>query len=467
MTGRKVTTAAAPSEAGTGYTEHLVSEVGKISSRELTERVIERARHAVLDWLGVSIAGAQEPSARAIQQLLTAEGGSPTAQVIGTPHRLTARQAALAGGIAAHALDYDDMSIGGHPSAVVLPAVFALAEELDKDGPTTIQGMLFGYEARKMVAAACGSASYDRGYHGSSTFGAFGAAMGAGRLLELDPARLRHALGIAGTQASGLRASFGTMSKHLNVGNAAAVGILSARLAEAGYTGDTTILEAPRGFAATHNNGPADFDPTGPGTSLRRRLAVEWLVFKPHALCGATHSAIDGFQLLREQHAFSADDVDEAEVFVSAQHLEVCDIAEPRTSVEGMFSIRYAAALALAGSATGPSALTEERIQDPTMVALRGRVRVTPVPHVRNITMPTEVRVRLGDGEELKARVNALAVKPDNELPRQWERLKAKFVGLVSPVLGADRADEIIGLVQRIETLGSIRELTDRTSTER
>jgi hypothetical protein len=101
------------------------------------------------------------------------------------------------------------------------------------------------------------------------------------------------------------------------------------------------------------------------------------------------------------------------------------------------------------------------------MVALRDRVRVTPVAQVRNITMPTEVRVRLTNGEELKARVNALAVKPDNELPRQWETLKAKFAGLVSPVLGAGRAHEIIALVRRIETLESIRELTDRTSTER
>ena len=467
MTGPAVTSDSSSVEAGTGYTGHLVSEVSKISSRELTGRVIERARHAVLDWLGVSIAGAQEPSARAVQQVLTAEGGSPAAQVIGTPYRLSARQAALAGGIAAHALDYDDMSIGGHPSAAVLPAVFALAEELDKGGPAVIQAMLFGYEARKMTAVACGSVSYDRGYHSTGTFGAFGAAMGAGRLLELDQPRLRHALGIAGTQASGLRASFGTMSKHLNAGNAAAAGILSARLAEAGYTGSTAILEAPQGFAAAHNNGPADFRPAGPGTSLRQRLAVEWIVFKPHALCGATHSVIDGFQLLREQHAFSADDVGEAEVFVSAQHMEVCGIAEPKTSVEGMFSIRYAAALALAGRATGPSALAEERIQDPAMVALRDRVRVTPVSHVRDRTMPTEVRVRLTNGEELKARVNALAVKPDNELPRQWETLKAKFTDLVSPVLGTGRAAEIIALVQRIETLGSIRELTDRTSAKR
>ena len=101
------------------------------------------------------------------------------------------------------------------------------------------------------------------------------------------------------------------------------------------------------------------------------------------------------------------------------------------------------------------------------MVTLRNRVRVTPVTHVRNRTMPTEVRVRLTNGEELRARVNALAVKPDNELPRQWETLKAKFGGLVSPILGTHRADQIIALVQRIETLESIRELTDLTSTKR
>lgn len=464
MTSPTVTPAPGRTEPSSGYTAHVVSEVSKISSLELSGKVIERARHAALDWLGVTIAGAQQPSARAAQQVLTAEGGSPVAQVIGTPHRLTARQAALAGGIAAHAMDYDDMGIGGHPSAAVLPAVFAVAEELDKDGLATIQGMLFGYEAMRMVSAACGDVSYDRGYHSTGTFGAFGAAMGAGRLLDLDPLRLRHALGIAGTQASGLRASFGTMSKHLNAGNAAAIGVLSARLAEAGYTGATNMIEAPQGFAATHNSVPADFDPAGLGTSLGEQLAIERILFKPHAACGATHSAIEGIRLLKEQHPFSAGDVDEVEVFVSGQHMEVCGIPEPKTSIEGMFSIRYAAALALAGSGTGPAAFTDKRIQDPAMVALRDRVRVTPVAHISNMDAPTEVRVLLTSGDELHANVNALAVKTDDELPRQWETLEAKFLDLVNPILGADGADELIGLVRRIETLRSIRELTERTA---
>ncbi|MBO0821566.1 MAG: MmgE/PrpD family protein, partial [Nocardiopsaceae bacterium] len=315
-----------------GYTAHIVSEVGKIGSRELSENVLERARHAVLDWLGVTIAGAQRPSARAAQRVLAAEGGSPAARVIGGPARQTARQAALAGGIAAHAMDFDDMGLGGHPSASVLPAVFALADELDTGGLAAIQGMLHGYEAMRLVSAACGDVSYDRGYHATGTFGAFGAAMGAGRVLELDPPRLRQALGIAGTQSSGLRASFGTMAKHLNAGNAAAIGVLSARLAEAGYTGPADVIEAPQGFAATHNSGPADFDPAGPGTSLGERLAVEQILFKPHAACGATHSAIDGIRRLKEQRPFEAADVEEAEVLVSGQHLQVCGNPEPRTS---------------------------------------------------------------------------------------------------------------------------------------
>jgi 2-methylcitrate dehydratase PrpD len=462
-----VITASDGTAAGTGYTAHLVSEVRKISSLVLPERVIERTRHAVLDWLGVSIAGAQQPSARAAQRVLKAEGGNPVAQVVGTPYRLTARQAALAVGIASHAIDYDDMGIGGHPSAVVLPAVFAVAEELDKDGPTTIQGILSGYEAMRMVSAACGEVSYDRGYHCTGTFGAFGATMGAGRLLDLDTLRLQHALGIAGTQASGLRASFGTMAKHLNAGNAAAVGVLSARLAEAGFTGAANVIEAPQGFAVTHNNVFSDFDPAAPETSLGERLAVEQILFKPHAACGATHSAIDGIRLLREQHPFSADDVEEVEVFVSHQHLEVCGVAEPKTSLEGMFSIRYAAALALAGTGTGPPAFADSRIQDPAMVALRSLVRVTPVARILNIDSPTEVRVRLRTGEELAASVDTLIVTPDDELPQKWETLKAKFLELVSPVLGAERADELAGLVRRIDSLPSIRELTERTAANR
>jgi 2-methylcitrate dehydratase PrpD len=446
-----------------GFTAHVVSEVRKISSLKLSENVLERTRHAVLDWLGVSISGSQQESARIVQQVLKAEGGGAVSRVIGTPLSLTARQAALAVGIAGHSQDYDDMGIGGHPSVVVLPAVFAVAEELGVDGKTAVEAILYGYEAMNMVSSACGQTSYPRGFHCTGTFGAFGATVGVGRLLKLDAIRLQRALGIAGSQAAGLKANFGTMSKHLNAGNAAAVGVLSARLAEGGYTGATDVIESRQGFAVTHNQDPNDFDSSRPEASLGQRLAVEKIMFKPHAACGGTHSGINGIRALKAKRPFAADDVQDVELVVSEQALTVCAIPEPTSGVEGMFSLRYAASLALTDGSTGPSGFTDERVRDPALIAVRKKIKVTPISG-GNAGSPTEVRVRLKTGEMLTTCLNALIVTPDAELGDQWKVLEAKFHDIVAPVLGDARSKELVNLVRRIDTLKSIRELTERTA---
>ena len=459
-------TASGRAEPGSGFTAHVVAEVSKLSSLELSKSVRERVRHAVLDWLGVTIAGAQQPSARIARDVLKAEGGEAVARVPGTPDRLTARQAALAVGIAGHALDYDDMGKGGHPSVVVLPAVFAVADELGVDGRTTVDGLLCGYQAMSTISAGCGPAQYARGFHSTSTFGAFAAAMGAGRLLNLDSLLLQRALGIAGTQASGLKANFGTMSKHLNAGNAAAVGVLSARLAEAGYTGATDVIESPQGFAAAHNEVYSDFDPSRPGTTLADGLAIEQIMFKLHAACGGTHSTIEGIRSAKAQRPFTVDEIDEVELSVSERTPEVCGIPEPRTGLEGMFSLRHAAALALVGSHTGPSAFTDARVNDRDMVALRDRVKVVPVARIPGVGSPTEVSIRLTSGETLRACVDPLVPTPDERLGEQRANLESKFRDLVDPILGVERSTELIELVRRIDELDSIRELTDRTATK-
>jgi 2-methylcitrate dehydratase PrpD len=455
-------TVAKRGDAGSGFTAHVVAEVSRVSFPSLKETVIERTRHAILDWLGVSIAGASEPSARAARAVLRAEGGREVARVLGTSERMTARQAALAGGIAGHALDFDDMGPGGHPSVVVLPAVFAVAEEIGADGRATLEAILQGYETLDLVGNGCGyMTSYARGYHCTGTFGAFGATIGVGRLLNLDALGLQRAMGIAGTQASGLKASFGTMSKHLNAGNAAAVGVLAARLAEAGFTGATNVLESPQGFAVAHNDSPADFNPSGPGTSLGERLAVERIMFKPHAACAGTHSTINGIQAIMAQRRFSIEEIDEVELVVSEQLLPVCGIAEPTTGVEGMFSVRHAATLALTGGMTGPGGFTDERVRDPYLIAIRKLVKVTPVARLPHTGSPAEVSIRLKSGERLTACVDPLVVTADDGLDEQWKALEAKFQDLVAPVLGADRSRDLVRMVQRFEGLGSIRELAD------
>ncbi|HKQ83361.1 MAG TPA: MmgE/PrpD family protein [Steroidobacteraceae bacterium] len=449
-------------EAGAlGLTARLVSDVGKIASLRLSDRVMQRARHAVLDWIGVTISGAQQPSARIAQSALLAEGGRPVANVIGSPHRMNARQAALCSGIASHSQDFDDMGLGMHPSVVVLPAVFALADELNANGAATLNAMLRGYETLKIVAATVGESSYARGFHCTGTFGAFGATAAAGCLLDLDTPQMLNALGIAGTQASGLRASFGTMCKHMNAGNAAAVGVLSARLAQGGFTGPDNVLEAPHGFANAFNSSPADFDANRPRGFLEDRLAVEEIIFKLHAACGGTHSAIDGIRALRARRPFSIGDVAAVELFVPALLPGVCGIIGPKTGLEGMFSIHYTVGLALLNRDVGPAAFTDERVHDPVVVEAQKLVKYTVTDRIAHMANPIEVVLKLKSGETLTAAVSIF--EPRQDLDAQWADLEAKFHGLVAPVLGAARSHELVQMISRFETLASIRELTDKT----
>jgi 2-methylcitrate dehydratase PrpD len=446
------------------FTAHIVEEAGKLSPRHLTEPVLERIRHVVLDWLGVTIAGSQQPSARIARQVVAAEGGAAAARAIGTPHRFTARQAALANGVAGHSQDFDDMGFGAHPSVAILPAIFAIAEETGADGAATALAIARGFQAMSMVSAACSWVSYDRGFHTTGTFGPFGGAMGVGSLLGLDAARLVQALGLAGTQAAGLKASFGTMGKHLNAGNAAAVGVLSARLAEAGFTGATDVIEHSQGFAAAHNSAASDYDPSRPGAARFERLAVQQVMFKLHAACGGTHSAINGIRDIKRRRPFGIEEVEAVELVVSDKLPQVCGIAEPTCGTEGMFSIRYATSLALLDRETGPQSFTDEQVRDPALIAARAPVKVIPVARIASTGKPTEVTVRLRGGEVHTACLNAMIVTGDDELEEQWSRLASKFRGLVAPVLGQGRTEELIELVRRFESLGSIRDLTDKTN---
>lgn len=443
-----------------GFGPAMVSALRGLSSEPPSVAVLERCRHAALDWLAVSIAGSTEPSARISLEVALAEGGDPAARVLGTSHRVTARQAALVVGIAGHSMDYDDMGVGGHPSVVTLPAVFAVAEELGVDGRTTVEAMLYGYEAIRIVATAVGGASYARGFHLTSHFGVFGAAIAVGRLLDLDDAQLQRAAGIAGSLASGLKAGFGTMTKHLHAGNAAAAGVLAARLAQRGFTGPVDVVESRQGLAGVHDTAGQTFDPAR-ALDGGQRLGVETLKFKLHAACGGTHSAIEGGRAILAQRSFTASDIEEVEVIINDQ--SPAAILEPRTAVESMFSVRHAVTVALAGLSTGPSAFTDESVQDPQLVALRDRVVIKPDnDRVPTIGSPTPVTVRLKSGEVLTAEVNPFVPTPDAELPRQWDELRTKFHEIVAPIVGDRRCGELVDLVRTIDTLDSIREIADR-----
>lgn len=444
------------SDTRLGFTKAMITDAGRIEASALSEPVIERVRQMVLDWLGVTIAGARQPSATAIHRFCAAEGGKPVAGVIGTAHRFTARQAALAMGDASHALDYDDMGFGGHPAVVIMPAVFALGEQLGANGMQSLEAIVRACEVMHRIDLSCGRSGYVRGFHSTSTFGSFAAAMGAGSLLGLDTAQMGHALGIAGTQAAGLKASFGTMAKHLNAGNAAAVGVLSAMLAREGFTGASDIIEGPQGFAVSHNDDREAFDPQRRGDG---RLGIETVMFKFHAACGGTHSAINGINAIKAKRPFVLSEVEAVDIIVPQAAMTVCGIAEPVNGVEAMFSISHAASLALCDRTTGPSSFTDASPHDPELVAARKLVRIEPTPRLPTPGSANEVTVRLKNGEVHEASLSALIVATDDGLAEQWNRLEAKFVELVTPILGGTRTDEAIALVRRFERLESLATL--------
>jgi 2-methylcitrate dehydratase PrpD len=431
------------------FTADLAERAASFDGRTLRPEQVERVRQCALDWIGVTVAGAQDPVGRALQAVAAAEAAGPHSTVIGTRLRTGPQSAALANGTASHAHDYDDISfwMHGHPSVVVASAVFALAEARRLSGAEVVAALAAGYEIGSRVGLAVGTGHYVAGWHSTGTIGTFGAAAGAGRALGLDADAMERALGLAATQAAGLKVSFGSMAKPLHGGRAAAAGVLAALLAEQGFTAPRGAIEAPQGFAVTQAPG---FDPERPDVVMDGRLGLESISFKKHPACGATHATIDALQSAFADHDLAGDDVEHVRLRVTQYMLDICCIEDPETGTEGMFSVRHAGALVLAGRTTGLDGFTDDAVHDPAVVAARERLEVQPHPD-RPSGVRTEVTIRLRSGDDLVYDLGERVPASDDELPRQWATLSAKFRDLVAPVAGEPAVDELVARIARFE----------------
>ena len=457
----------ATTEIATGQTGAVIDEVAALPLGDLPADAATVARQCMLDWLGCTLAGSREPLAEILATELAAgdggEGGDGgedrergESTIVGRRGRVAALTAAVVNGAASHALDYDDthLAMSGHPTVPVAPAVLALGERLGATGAEVLAAFVAGVETECRVGMLVNPGHYAAGWHATATLGTFGAAAAAAHLLGLDRGRRLHALGIAGTEAAGVKGVFGTMCKPLHAGRAAQAGLLAAMLAARGFTSSTEILEAHQGFGATHTNEVA---PAGDLERVRGRLLVRDTLFKHHAACYLTHAAIEGAaELVRNHGLGGAREVAEVRVVVHPSCMDVCAISEPATGLEGKFSLRATVAMALLGDDTAdPEAYTDERMRSPELVAVRDRVTVDPV----GTAPPTvaTVHVRLENGDEFQA--TADTGRPAEDLARQGRRLDAKFRALAGPVVGSERAAGIAGMVEGLDELASVREL--------
>ncbi len=448
------TTAAGRTET-TDLTLALAGKGCALSYEDLPAPAREIARQCALDYLGVAIAGATDPLVRLLLDELTEAGGAPQAGVIGYDTRLPALSAALVNGAAAHALDYDDvnMAMPGHPSVAILPGLLALAELKGSSGREVVTAFVAGYETGCRVGAALSPGHYNLGFHSTGTVGSFGAAAACARLLGLDAEATAVALGVAGTQAAGLKSQFGTMCKPFHAGKAAQNGLLAARLAERGFSSRTDIVECIQGFALTH--GP-DFAPEAALATPEAGFHLFANLFKYHAACYFTHAPIECARRLREEHRLIPDLIDGITLRLDASCDRVCNIPAPVDGLQSKFSLRQMVAMALVGVDTASlGAYSTANASDPELVGLRRRVRFEWQENWPQTL--SEIELDLIDGRRLTARHDAGIPAPDVAL--QEERLAAKFDALVEPRLGASRTRELRAMISGLDSLAEIGSL--------
>ncbi|MBH67829.1 MAG: hypothetical protein CMM58_05700 [Rhodospirillaceae bacterium] len=417
-------------------TQDLGQMAVRINSEQLSSDTLRWAKHCILDWIGVTVGGAGEELTKKVLDVAVAEGAIGSARIIGFDAKLTASQAALINGTASHALDYDDVNqrMNGHPSVPVVPVLMALADEMEVQGLQFLTSFVAGYEVETLLAEMSGYSHYDKGWHGTATYGTFGAAAAASKLLGLTDDETVTALGIASTQAAGLKSMFGTMCKPLHAGKAASNGLFSARLAQRGFTSRMDAIECPQGFAATQAEG---FNALPVRSNPQQQFAVEENLFKYHASCYLTHAGIDALKELKNEHVVTPEDIVSVEQYVPKTHFSVCNIGEPKTGLEVKFSMRHIAAMVLSGIDTGSLCnYTDTIAARDDLVQLRDKVIIKDKPF--NSRMQSEVVVKVRDGRILSKFFDAGV--PAENLDRQEEKLTEKFISLVSPVYGEEAA---------------------------
>lgn len=445
-------------------TSHVSSAGADRASRPLTSRLVgeyiadrrfdlvadggwHQVRRAIIDTYAVAVAGRAEPVVAAARNLVgaTGSGGWMT-----TARGVTPGDVALVNGTAGHALDFDDVSplVKGHPSTVLLPALLAAADG-DDSLAKIADGYAVGFEiANLFVQALPGSTLFQRGWHATSTIGTMGAAAAVARLWGLDAVQSRHAIGIAGSLASGSRQNFGSMTKPLHAGIAARNGVTAASLAAAGCNADDEMLEGPHGFLALYGGGPPGVEVALPGQGSL--LGERGLNIKRYPCCYYTHRAIDAAVELPE--LLDVDDVQHVEVVVEPAGLSALPHQRPSSGLEGKFSMPYCLAVAFESGVPTVCDFTDDAVRRPAirrfmeLIAARESSAVDPPPDPSDPRYAV-VRATLRSGEVAEVRVDV--AKGDARSPLTDEQLTAKLLACLEAGAVASPSgivDELTGL---------------------
>lgn len=429
----------------------LAKKASAISLETAPDEAVHVASRAFADTIGVALAGCKAPFLDGIEAALDLEGRTGPATKIGRPGSCSVLQAALVNGTSAHALDFDDCSttMGGHPSAPVVPAVLALAQERKASGRQVLEAYLTGVELELRLARGVMPHHYEKGWHPTATLGVFGAAAASARLIGLDHERMATALSIAVSMASGLKSNFGTPIKPLHVGQAAYNGVLAATLAEKGLSASPDAFDSRYGFFTVFNGeGRFSAEKVLDGWSGIEEILKPGIAIKQHPCCGSAHSAIDAAIKLRKDHGpLAAGDIASIETSTHRMRLAHTNRPEPRSGLDAKFSVQFLTAKALMTGCVKLSDFDDNAFLTPDVAALLPLT--TSRAHEGSNGYLGEVKVTLKDGRVLEAQASTeFGRGPLN--PMSDDELEAKFIDCTAQEMDARRAAavyrEILGL---------------------
>lgn len=430
--------------------QRLAAFVAETRFADIPPTVCRKALPPLVDGVAVTLGGWTAVGA-ALADLTAALGGRPEATVLGAGTKTAAPLAAYANGTMAHALDYDDIneSMGGHPTAPVLPAVLALGEARGAGGDEMLRAYILGLETETKLGRAMIRGLYAGGWHPTAVLGTLGAAAAGSSLLGLDPEGTLMALGIAASSAGGLKQNFGTPTKPLHVGQAAKNGVLAAMLAQRGWKSDREALEGRFGFCNLFC-GPGDCDPGAAADTLGNPWELDdpGVKLKRYPCCGSIHPALDA--------ALSLTPVGAIETVTCAVHPSKTHILvhpAPANGLEAKFSIEYCLAAALTEGRVSLAHFQDAAVAAAPFGDLPGRVRAATDPSLPD--WGARVTVTTADGRTAAAECRGLK---GIDSPAD---LRGKFLDCAGPVLGRERAGRLLGVLETFDRLGGVGDLAD------
>ena len=446
----------------------LASFIVQLQYRNLPEAVRTHTRLLTMDALGCGLVGSTTNELKQIRGAVQAmSGGGGDTVLWGTSARASLPLAVLANGVAVHTREIDDFSLAYHAGSVVVPAAICVAASIGASGHDLLSAVAAGYEASFRIAqggAAEGAPGFlpfkKKGWHSTSLFGPFGAAVAAGKLLGLDAERMKWAIGVAGSTVSGTWAfnEEGNTCKRVHPGLAAKSGVVAAFLAREGITGPSRILEADwGGFYKTHLQGE-DYFPS----HVTGGLGSDWQIlhagFKPYSSCRRIHGGLDALFAVVKQHGVKAKDVKSITVWGNHIHERQLSKFPINTVLEAQFSLPYTLASALLTGSAGLDQYTDAALRRAEIAPLAERIHVRLDPSIAETGEP-RVEFELLDGRVLSETVKVPKGHPKN--PIAPEDLVQKFQTNAQLVLSASQVASLMFAMGNIETLANVRSLVE------